>query len=295
LAVDSSLLIGTQRFKDAALPGSDADTQCRERDDYRCVLTKKPSPQAAHVFPQCLLQPRPKFDRNKMSSAIPDFWQSLAIFWGTDQVNKWKNTIFPDGVGVERCFNLISLSAEAHDMWKKGLFAFKPLKLSRDRKTLSVQFFWQVPDKYKVNNEVDLLTEPPSSEGLDMVGEETVGDGYFLARHGNDRSLSRIRSGDTFNFTTKDPKNLPLPSLELLEMQWILQRLVGMSGAAGWPSLDEIDDDSVDNDDNWLIPDHTDYNVYESLKRVREWVAEEAADIPPEMFTPETSTATPGH
>jgi hypothetical protein len=80
-----------------------------------------------------------------------------------------------------------------------------------------------------------------------MIGEDTIGHGYFLARPENDRSISRIRSGETFTFTTKDPKNLPLPSLELLEMQWVLQRLVGMSGAAGWPSLDEIDDDSVDN------------------------------------------------
>ena len=170
-------------------------------------------------------------------------------------------------------------------MWNKGLFAFKPLKLSRDRKILTVQFFWQVPSNYKINSEVDLLTETPSSEGLD-----TVGDGYFLARPRNDRSISCIRSGETFTFTTKDPDNLPLPNLELLKLQWILQRLVGMSGAAGWPSLDEIDDDSVDNDDNWLIPD----SVHESLKKAREWIAEEAVDIPPEIFTPETSTATLG-
>jgi hypothetical protein len=72
-------------------------------------------------------------------------------------------------------------------------------------------------------------------------------------------------------------------------MQWFLQRLVGMSGAAGWPSLDEIDDDTVDDDDGCHIPDYTDYSVHNSLKRVREWVgAEEAADI-----TPEISTATP--
>jgi hypothetical protein len=56
-----------------------------------------------------------------------------------------------------------------------------------------------------------------------------------------------------------------------------------MCGAAGWPSLDLYDDDTIDNDDGWLIPDHTDYNVHE-------WVgAEEAAGI-----TPETSTPTPG-
>ena len=93
-------------------------------------------------------------------------------------------------------------------------------------------------------------------------------------------SRSCIRSGETFTFTTKDPKNLPLPSVELLEMQWVLQRLVGMSGAAGWPNLDDDDDDTVDGN----------CNMYNSLQRVREWVgAEEAAGI-----APETSTTTPG-
>jgi hypothetical protein len=73
-------------------------------------------------------------------------------------------------------------------------------------------------------------------------------------------------------------------------MQWILQRLVGMCGAAGWPSLDWDDDDTADNDDSWLTPDYTNRNVHKSLKRVREWVgAEEASGI-----TPETSEDTPG-
>jgi len=58
-----------------------------------------------------------------------------------------------------------------------------------------------------------------------------------------------IRSGETFTFTTKDPEKLPLPSLELLKMQWVLQRLVGMSGAAGWPNLDSFDDDTIDSND----------------------------------------------
>jgi hypothetical protein len=45
-------------------------------------------------------------------------------------------------------------------------------------------------------------------------------------------------------------------------MQWILQRLVGMCGAAEWPSLDLDDDDIADNDAY--------SNVYNSLKRVHE-------------------------
>src|SRR4051794_37310728 len=185
----------------------------------------------------------------------------------------------PD-VGVERCFNLISLSPNAHDMWNRGLFALKPLELSPDRKKLIVQFFWQVPGGYKINSRIDLLTEPASSEGLEIANEN------WLTRLENDGSTPRIRSGERFTFTTKDPQNLPLPSLELLEMQWVLQRLVGMCGAAEWPSLDLDDDDIADNDDGGQIYS----NVLNSLKRVREWVgAEEAASI-----TPETSAAASG-
>jgi len=232
-----------------------------------------------------MLQPRPKPDRSKWSSVIPDFWEALSIFWDKGQVNKWKNKIFPSGVGIESCFNLISLSSSAHEMWNKGLFALKPLKLSRDRKTLTVQFFWQVPGGYKIDSKVDLLTETPSSKDLKFVG-----DGYHLTRFQNDGSAPRICSGDTFTLTTKDPKNLPLPSMELLEMQWVLQRLVGMCGAAEWPSLDDIDDDSAESEDDWLTADYIDYSVHNSPKRVRKWVgAEEAAGI-----TPDTSTATPG-
>jgi hypothetical protein len=177
------------------------------------------------------------------------------------------------------------LSPTAYDIWNKGLFALKPLKLSPDRKTLTVQFFWQVPGNYKFSSKIDLLTETPSSEGLDTITK--VSTQYWLTRIENG-SFPPIYSGETFTFTTKDPKNLPLPSLELLEMQWVLQRLVGMCGAAEWPSLDEFDDDTVDDDDGCPVPDYTDYSVHGSLKRVREW-AEEAVSM-----TPEISTTTPG-
>src|SRR2546423_2156787 len=116
-----------------------------------------------------MLKPRAESGQGKKSDIIPDFWKLLRIFWAKDQVEKWKSKIFPDSqnpnVGVESCFNLISLSPTAHEMWNKGLFALKPLKLSRDRKTLTVQFFWQVPGNHDHETPIDLLTEPTSSEG----------------------------------------------------------------------------------------------------------------------------------
>jgi hypothetical protein len=165
-------------------------------------------------------------------------------------------------------------------MWNKGLFALKPLELSPDHKKLTVQFFWQVPGGYQIKSRINLLTEPASSEGLDMA------KGNWLTRLNNDGSTPRIRSGERFTFTTNDPQKQPLPSLELLKMQWVLQRLVGMCGAAEWPSLDLDDDDIADNDDGGEIDSSI---VHNPLKRVREWVSDAKAT----SITPETLTATP--
>jgi hypothetical protein len=56
-------------------------------------------------------------------------------------------------------------------------------------------------------------------------------------------------------------------------MHWTLQRLVGICGAAEWPSLNLDDDDTIDDNNS---------NVENALKRVREWVgAKEAAGITP--------------
>jgi hypothetical protein len=261
-------------------------TQCKERDDHKCALTKMPHPQATYIFPYSMIHPPVKSDKRKWSDMTPEFWDLLSLFWNEDRFSKWRHTIFPDSenpdVGTEGCFNLISLTPTAHDMWNRGLFALKPLKLSRNQKKLTVQFFWQVPGNHDVGDRIDLLTEPTSSKGLEIVANES--NKHWLTRLENDGSTPRIRSGETFTFTTKDPKNLPLPSLELLEMQWVLHRLVGMCGAAEWPSWDMIEDDTIDSDDGYP----TDYNMHNSSERVREWVDAEAAGI-----TTETSAATP--
>ena len=149
-------------------------------------------------------------------------------------------------------------------MWAKGQFALKPLELSSDNTELMVQFFWQVSNTYKPANRIDLLKEPASSKGL------TEGAGGWLAYEEIDGSLHKIRSGEVFTFKTTDPKNLPLPSMELLEMQWHLQRLVAMSGAAGWPSLDWADDD--DDIIRYLNPSYADGNVSTTSQDVYKWI-----------------------
>ena len=173
------------------------------------------------------------------------FWSILYMFWNEDRIMRWRNKIFPDpsnpAFGGEACFNLICLTPDAHAKWNKGIFALKPLKLSGDKKELTVRFFWQPQYDYKPGDRIDLLTKPTSSKGLKGIGTD-----YFLDYRGDDGQPRGIESGQIFELTTENPETHPLPSWELLEMQWFLQRVVAMSGAASWPRFDFQDDDDTD-------------------------------------------------
>ena len=124
------------------------------------------------------------------------------------------------------------LSPDAHKYWTKAYFALKPIQLSDDKKCLDVEFYWMPRCNHSAA--VDILTSPESSEGRS--------DAKLL--HFPTERL--IYSGQTFSLTTDDTEKHPLPHPALLEMQWILQRVAAMSGAA------EICDD-FDNDDDDAI------------------------------------------
>ena len=58
----------------------------------------------------------------------------------------------------------------------------------------------------------------------------------------NVQSERKICSADEITFKTEDPETLPLPSWELLDMHWVLQRMSALAGAA------EVEDD-IESDD----------------------------------------------
>ena len=82
---------------------------------------------------------------------------------------------------------------------------------------------------------------PLSSRGLDGV------EGYKIILEPSPNNYIKIRSGQKFTLETPDPQRLPLPSKELRELQWHLNRIVSMS-VAGEESEEEDgrdDDGSV--------------------------------------------------
>jgi hypothetical protein len=173
------------------------------------------------------------------------FWDMLRMFWPKEKVKAWEEEIFPNGThenGVESATNLITLSRDAHSMWNKGNFALKPLAVSRDKKCLKVQFFWQT--QYKpVRPSMSLLTTPTSTESLSRGGT-----GYLTLQPTGTDVAPLIKTGHIFEIKTDDPKARPLPSFALLEMQWHLQRIAGMAGAADVDEdLKEWDDDDISN------------------------------------------------
>ena len=166
----------------------------------------------------------------------------LRNFWPKEKITTWEAAIFPDGTeegGLETARNMITLSADAHILWNEGAFALKPISVSEDNTALTIQFYWQAKHPL-VMPTINLTTRPLSTRNL----ESNNGTRLIDMRQSEDR---RIKSGDLFELTTDDPEARPLPSIALLEMQWFLQRVMGIAGAA-----DELQDSEYHFSDDGL-------------------------------------------
>jgi len=176
-------------------------------------------------------------------NSIPDdgsFWASLYAFWKKDRIDQWKKILFTKKK-TEVCENLITLAPSVHKYWGAALFALKPLDVAADGKSMDLQFFWLRPYKRPTLVPLSIPPELPA----DLQG--SVEDVKLF----DCKTERKICSGDKFTLHTDDPQNKPLPSPELLQMQWILHRLSALSGAA------EVFDpyyDSDDGDDAFEFP-----------------------------------------
>jgi hypothetical protein len=164
------------------------------------------------------------------------------MFWPEEKVAAWTAELFPQGInelGVERVDNLITLSKQAHGYWNQGAFALKPISMNEDKTSLKIQFFWQ--KKQNTQATMSLLTTPFSTESLNQ-NEGAFEHGTIKLFDLNKQRL--IKSGDIFELRTDDAIARPLPSFQLLEMQWFLTRVVGMAGAAFPYDPEDSDEDS---------------------------------------------------
>ena len=195
--------------------------------------------------------------RSSVPDSSVDFWNLLTAFWSDDRIQEWHNVLFPNqndpNNGVESCYNLMGLSPDAHTYWMKAYFALQPIELSDDKKRLDVKFYWMLR-RSEYSHKVDILTPPSSLEDLDG------GSDIKLFHFPTDQ---RIRSGDMISLTTDDPVTRPLPHYGLLEMQWILQRVTAMSGAAEiYDDFNNDDDDAMALCNEWDLYGEDEWDPY---------------------------------
>ncbi|KAJ9667293.1 hypothetical protein H2201_002494 [Coniosporium apollinis] len=105
-------------------------------------------------------------------------------------------------------------------------FALKPLSVSQDRKSLKVQLFWQAD--YDENEPVPADLKPRSSKGANE----------FVTRYGapswiyepGSTLTKRVESGYEFDITTADPVEMPLPNFNLIQLAFLMARVVALRG-----------------------------------------------------------------
>ena len=193
---------------------------------------------------------------SQKSRDIDGFWSHLRLFWQPEQVERWRRKIFPSSdspsIGVDEVFNLICLAPHVHDMWNEGAFALRPLDGGNDYQ-LEVEFVWQTRYKLPSSSNVDLLKVPVSSQGLrrsPVPSDDADHRALDWKDWSPDLKAYPLYSGARFTITTTDPVNRPLPSKELLDMQWALQRLTAMAATAEWEWIEGSRDDNVSDGDN---------------------------------------------
>jgi hypothetical protein len=190
-------------------PAADARSAASRRDNDRCAVTRMGEPvQVYHIFPSSLGQ-TPK-------EAQSDFWTVVQIFWSPQTIAAWQRDI------TKVCQNMLTRNTLVHELWGKACFAFEPVEISEDRKTLTMRFWWlplgtfsrQVWMCDRPSLPSDLRSGPRNSKLWDCDTDAPIYSGHLIT------------------LTTEDPETMPLPSFELLHMQWVLNRVAAIAGAA---------------------------------------------------------------
>lgn len=213
------------------------------RDGRRCILTNDPTAQAAHIYPFYGLEA----EEDDLFGVRHMFWDQLSLFWPESTITRWKQEVFPRGVGhagVETVLNLLTLSYDTHAKWKRGAFAIKPISMSDDEMRMQVKFFWQ--RKQDDATTMSLLNAPFSTKDLD--GNEGAYE-HGPVQEFNYKTRSLIKSGDIFELQTDYPDQRPLPSFALLEIQFFLMRIVGITGAG------QLYKSDWEDEDDWEVSD----------------------------------------
>lgn len=165
------------------------------------------------------------------------------MFWGKGKTERWRRAVFNDptqpGKPVSDCTNLICLRRDIRSAWSSGLFALRPVWVSEDNTEMEIEFYWQPKPDHRLYDMLDVSKQPVSSKNVSSVDRLIV-----VVGNRGESSYHAIESGYKFRMTTNDPIERPLPSFDLLDMQWHFTRMVSFCGAGSFFDEEEREDAS---------------------------------------------------
>ncbi|CEJ55730.1 hypothetical protein PMG11_01968 [Penicillium brasilianum] len=202
-----------------------------ERDGEECVMTKheRPGLKIAYIVP---------FHLHQTPGA--GLWALLRDFSGAG-AEAWKHAIIgaTDNFNTEQATNLMALNRLLYVYWEDCSCEFRPVRVADDGMSMDVAFHWLPLPSGKKTNMIP-IDRNPFGLGAEKGLLKSPGLNLKIFNHETDRVIC---SGDVFTIRTTDKEKLPLPSMELLEMLWILKRIARMQGGE-----DEEDDAESDKD-----------------------------------------------
>jgi hypothetical protein len=230
-----------------------------------------------HILAWCAFSGGSKTENKAvMIQRMDNFWKLLKVFWPEEKVDAWKSKIFldkTDPFGTETVKNMICLTPSAHLLHSRGAFALRPVSTTEDGKQLVIEFHWLSRQERKAGERMGLLDHPNSTRGRISQDEDEQ-----LYRKETSRSSLAIKSGTRITMTTDDLDDKPLPDPGLLELQWHLQRVFAMAGAADW-----VDDDVDHVSDVFFDLLRAFDQISEAISSVNETPGIVAASEPPAL------------
>lgn len=151
---------------------------------------------------------------------------------------------------------MMCLSPTKHELWKRGAFILKPVGTNVDKTSIEVEFIWQARRSLTMDYLLPVTTMPSTSRGLsspDVRSTLTVTI---------DGAPVHLRTGHRIFITTPDAEKLPLPDMDLLDMQFALSRIVNLSGAG---KVAELDDQTLSEEGDGMS--------LAKEKEIEDWVA----------------------
>ncbi|CAK7269539.1 hypothetical protein SEPCBS119000_003619 [Sporothrix epigloea] len=188
------------------------------RDGNACVLTTTEDPQAVYIVPHSA---SPATNRAK-------YIARLASLWGDEKADAWSR-VSSSPIVTESPQNLLCLTRQHVSYWQKCRLALRPIR-TLDPCTIKVQLHWL--------RRAGTTPDAPSTESLHDLSLLCGGgkDGNDIDFHSwgeqplaHRKSGLPLRTGQIFTIRAQDPEDLP--SYDLLDMRWNLQRIAVMSGA----------------------------------------------------------------